>query len=279
MILLRKYGRGPYKTAVIHGGPGAPGEMAPVARELSAERGVLEPLQTADSLEGQVEELKKVLEGYGAPPMVLTGFSWGAWLGFILAAYYPELASKLILVGSGPFEEKYSARILETRLKRLAAGEREEVSSIMTAAESGMMGSYSFNRLGELMNKADSYDPLPGDEEEMEPSPEIYRKVWEEASRLRRSGELLELGARVRCPVVAIHGDYDPHPFEGVKTPLSGVVRDFRFILLERCGHYPWLERQACGDFYRVLRKEIGNRVEGRGLREQEEKNQETTTN
>ena len=36
--------------------------MAPVARELSSNWGVLEPLQTADSLEGQVQELRIILE-------------------------------------------------------------------------------------------------------------------------------------------------------------------------------------------------------------------------
>ncbi|HLC23076.1 MAG TPA: hypothetical protein VJL08_01335 [Dehalococcoidia bacterium] len=49
---LRKYGDKPYGVAIIHGGPGAPGEMAPVALELSAVTGILEPLQTATSLEG-----------------------------------------------------------------------------------------------------------------------------------------------------------------------------------------------------------------------------------
>ena len=44
---FRLYGNKPYKIAVIHGGPGAPGEMAPVARELSSDYGVIEPLQTA----------------------------------------------------------------------------------------------------------------------------------------------------------------------------------------------------------------------------------------
>jgi len=38
---LRKYGHKPFVVAVIHGGPGAPGEIAPVARELSSIRGVL----------------------------------------------------------------------------------------------------------------------------------------------------------------------------------------------------------------------------------------------
>lgn len=45
---LRIYGKSPFKVAVIHGGPGATGEMAPLAHQLSSKRGVLEPLQTRD---------------------------------------------------------------------------------------------------------------------------------------------------------------------------------------------------------------------------------------
>jgi hypothetical protein len=36
---LRIYGKAPFNVAVIHGGPGAVGEMAPVARELSIRPG------------------------------------------------------------------------------------------------------------------------------------------------------------------------------------------------------------------------------------------------
>ena len=70
---LRTYGAAPFQVAVIHGGPGAPGGMAPVARELSANRGVLEPLQTATSLEGQVQELKTVLKDHSDLPVTLIG--------------------------------------------------------------------------------------------------------------------------------------------------------------------------------------------------------------
>jgi len=65
-----------------------------------------------------------------------------------------------------------------------------------------------------------------------------------EASQLRSGGELLNLGKKIRCPVVAIHGDYDPHPAAGVQEPLSRVLQDFHFILLKNCGHHPWFERQ-----------------------------------
>jgi len=85
----------------------------------------------------------------------------------------------------------------------------------------------------------------------------VFQPVWEEACRLRTGGELLEMAARVSCPVLAIHGDYDPHPAAGVQIPLSRIIRDFRFVLLEKCGHHPWQERQARAAFYRLLEKEV----------------------
>jgi pimeloyl-ACP methyl ester carboxylesterase len=256
---LRLYGKRPYTMAVIHGGPGAPGEMAPVARELSAEYGVLEPLQTKDTLDGQVEELRDVLQANGEPPVILIGFSWGAWLSFIVAAGYPALVRKLILVGSGPFEEKYADSILPTRLERLSEAERVEFCRIVeglsepaTGDKAGLMA-----RFGSLMDKADTYDPLPRKVELLEFNYEVNQKVWDEAARLRASGELLKLANKIRCPVVAIHGDYDPHPAGGVRVPLSGALKDFKFILLEKCGHEPWIERWARDRFYEILRNEL----------------------
>src|ERR1051326_1805009 len=98
---LRTYGKKPYQVAVIHGGPGAPGEMAPVARELSALYGVLEPLQTMTTVDGQVEELAAVLKEHGDLPITLVGYSWGAMLSYIFTSRYPSFVKKLILVSSG----------------------------------------------------------------------------------------------------------------------------------------------------------------------------------
>ena len=121
---LRTHGEPPFKVAVIHGGPGASGEMAPVARELTSGWGVLEPPQTAASLQGQVDQLSSVSEQQGQTPVTLIGFSWGAWLSFIVAAHYPALVQKLILIGSGSFEESFAEGIRETRLGRLSEEEK-----------------------------------------------------------------------------------------------------------------------------------------------------------
>ena len=256
---LRKYGNEPFPLAVIHGGPGAPGEMAPVARELSTIMGVLEPLQTATTLEGQVRELKAVLEKHAALPITLIGFSWGALLSFIFATRYPSFVRKLILIGSAPYEEKYAANITQTRLSRLSAEERKQVLSLMETLNGPSFAdkNTTMARLGNLLSQADSYDPLPHDDEILECQYDVFQGVWEQAEQLRSSGELLELGKRIKCPVVAIHGDYDPHPAAGVVEPLSRILKDFRFILLEKCGHRPWLEHNARDRFYDILKQEL----------------------
>ena len=252
---LRTYGKAPFSVAVIHGGPGAAGEMAPVARKLASDRGVLEPLQTAASLTGQIEELKTILEKSGDLSVILIGFSWGAWLCFIFASDYPEFVKKLILVGSGPFEEAYAAELQQTRLNRLSGEKRTEAESLIRALgyPASQGESTPFARLGALLSKADAYDPLPYESTLVDYRLDIFQSVWKEAARLRRRGKLLELGKKIACPVVAIHGDYDPHPAEGVQKPLSAVLKDFRFILLKNCGHMPWIERQARDAFYRIL--------------------------
>jgi pimeloyl-ACP methyl ester carboxylesterase len=259
MTNLRKYGNPPFTAAVIHGGPGAPGEMAPVARELSSNMGVLEPLQTKATLEDQVKELRHILKDNGALPVTLIGFSWGAMLSYIFAAHHPRFVKKLILIGSGPYEERYATKISSTRISRLGKEDWENFRALDNILNNSTAKDKNevFCSLAKLISKADTYDPLPHKEELIGCNYRIFKSVWEDAHELRSSGKLLELGTKVTCPVVAIHGDYDPHPFEGVKEPLSGILKDFRFTLLEKCGHKPWIEREAKERFYDLLEEEI----------------------
>lgn len=256
---IRIYGSKPFKTAVIHGGPGASGEMAQTAKALAIRRGVLEPLQSADSINGQIEELKKQLEENADIPVTLIGFSWGAWLSFIFAANNPEFVKKLILIGSGPFEEKYAGQVQQTRLNRLSNTEKREYQAIIQNLSKSLCPQKEplFERFGRLCLKTDQYEPLENEPEKIDLSIDIFRGVWPQAAEMRKSGELLKLGEKICCPVTAIHGDYDPHPYEGVKKPLGNILENFRFIMLRKCGHKPWLEKQAKEEFYKILEKEL----------------------
>lgn len=259
MSNLRKYGNPPFKAAVIHGGPGAPGEMAPVARELSHLCGILEPLQTVATLEGQVRELKAIIEVNTKEPIILIGHSWGAMLSFIVTARFPSLVKKLILIGSGPYDQKFAPVIIQNRLSRLDESERLEFEILIKTLEtpSEENRDLMMARLGALVSKTDSYNPLPHVSEVLECKAEIYQGVWGEAAALRSRGGFIELAPSITCPVVAIHGDYDPHPPEGIKNPLSGIIKDFRFVLLEKCGHDPWIEKEARDMFFDILKKEL----------------------
>ncbi|MFW9854962.1 MAG: alpha/beta fold hydrolase [Candidatus Thorarchaeota archaeon] len=262
METVRKYGSIPFTIAVIHGGPGAGGEMAPVAWELSTDWGILEPIQKATSIEDQVEELKQGLVKYAELPVTLIGFSWGAWLSIMFATDYPDFVKKLILVGCGPLEEKYAKVVLETRLNRLSVSERNEYSSIITMLSEtrGPNKDIAFKRLEKLTKQTDTFcrlieDPELSDSLQFDSS--IYRSVWSQAAQLRKSGELLKRVKQVKCPTVAIHGNYDPHPAEGVEKPLSRLLQDFRFYLLEKCGHEPWREQYGKEAFFAILRNEL----------------------
>jgi len=258
MLSLRKYGTEPYTVALVHGGPGAPGEMASVAKDLSSLYGVLEPLQTARSVVGQVNELRDTLKVNGTPPIALVGFSWGAWLSFITAALHPTLVKKLILIGSGPFEEHYAADIMRTRFSRMSEDEQAQLNTaIESLAGQSADPSQAMAQFGNMIAEADAFTPLLHDDAIVEYQYDVYQTVWPEANKLRSSGQLLELGKQIECPVVAIHGDYDPHPTEGVKGPLSQVVKDFKLIPLKDCGHRPWREQLAREKFYEVIKKEL----------------------
>jgi len=237
--------------------------MAPVARELATTRGVLEPIQTATTVDGQVAELRCVLEARADLPVTLVGYSWGAWLSFLLAAHHPALVRKLILVSSGPFTEQYVAALQAARASRLSPEERAELDGIITAFGDPTLPDKDtlLARLGALCSMTDDYAPLeehPVEGDAIEPQGAIYQSVWEEAAALRRSGGLLEMARQIRCPVVALHGDFDPHPAAGVQEPFTAALPDFRFHLMRHCGHKPWIERHAREAFYALLKAELG---------------------
>jgi len=253
----RLHGAAPYRVVVVHGGPGAPGSMAPVARVLARTEGVLEPWQTAHSVAGQVEELSGQIERWAAPPVTLIGHSWGAWLSVLLASERPSLVSRLALVGSGPFRAQDAQRIQARRRRRLTSREWNELERVETRLGDPRIppSPATLRRLGRLSERADSCELLPHRALGPPPDPVAFRKVWPEAEEMRRRGVLLQALRRLRMPILVLHGRVDPHPVEGVVQPLRQARRKVEVVVLDRCGHYPWWERYARDAFFDRLRE------------------------
>lgn len=256
---LRKYGEAPYSIAVIHGGPGGPGQTAPVARELSKKQGVLEPIQTEKSVEGQIKELHCILNEYSTLPVTLVGHSWGAMLSILFTARYPRMVKKLVLISSGLLEEKYAYQIRENRIRSMSIKQIEELEAAINKLDDPKFLNKNsvFMTVASTALKVDSFDPDISKNEIIEAEYDTYDKVWKEGQMLRRENAFIESAKKITCPVICIHGDSDPHPAETVKGTLSRNVWNLKFILLEKCGHYPWIERKAKRKFYSYLKKEV----------------------
>jgi len=249
---FRYWGNPPYHVAVLHGGPGAAGSVGSLACELGKFTGALEPFQSGHSIQEQLNELHQQIAQHASLPVILVGHSWGAWLAFIFASRFPSLVEKLILIAAPSFEESYVAEMNRIRKVRISPAKQALIDRLSSNPNS----KESFQRMGELMSRIDSYNQLPI-VDEIDFRPDIFSSIWNEAEKLRKENRFCNLALSIHCPVVAIHGDYDPHSWLGVKNPLEKWLNVFDFILLEKCGHYPWKEKQSKDVFYEELIDQI----------------------
>lgn len=251
---FRQYGQAASRVVLLHGGPGGAGEVEPIAQELGRRgHAVLEPFQTGRSVNAQVDELKSQIDTHCSPPVVLIGWSWGAWLGCLFAARHGALIRNLVLVGCGPFEARFASTIRTTKNSRLTNEQRAELEALRTKED----GVADIARFIELSDVADTYSRDASPAPAVDYDTAIQKAVWPEAEAMRKSGSLVDALSGINCPVLAIHGDYDPRPSEGVRLPLQASLPEAQFVELERCGHKPWQETHAKSDFYRLLETAI----------------------
>ncbi len=244
------HGTAPARIAVLHGGPGGAGEVAPLARALAAHGyDVLEPYQQQSSITGQIGELHSLIIQNGGAPLCLVGWSWGAWLAMLCAATHPDAVSNLVLVGAGPLDAEAAKTIAPTRRARLSADLQRELDQV----QSQLHQPDALARFLDIYDIADSYARDDSPSAVVHFDNEIHKKVWAEARALRESGALLECAASIACPVLALHGADDPHPAQTLKRDLCNAVSQIEFRLLPRCGHKPWQERHAKDAFFAAL--------------------------
>lgn len=265
----RLYGNPPYHVTVLHGGPGAWGSLYPVAAHCGQIVGTVEPFLLQSTLEGQLQEVRGILLEHCTFPRILIGHSWGAWIAYLTAAEYPDLVDKCILIGSGPYEHGYYLQLEKNRQERMTFEDKSRLDDIFRQLSSANPSETEslLQDMSTICDKTDFFNRISeSDEERILSNPNIFdfskivvnkathfTKALHSVQNLRKSGELCERGKSIRCPVIVIHGDYDPHPAEGVQIPLEKTVANFSFFFLPKCGHYPWREKHAASNFYRIL--------------------------
>jgi pimeloyl-ACP methyl ester carboxylesterase len=250
---------------VVHGGPGACGSMAPIARGIADLFRVLEPFQSAISatVADHIADLHEVVESYshGAAPS-LVGHSWGAMLALAYAAAHPSSAGPIVLVCSGTFDLASRERLitnLSERKKDEAARQRFERALQIQDPNA------RFHELGKQTLELYSYDLATTDQEIDESEPGCSESTWEDMVRLQNEGVYPAAFAAIKSPVLMLHGAVDPHPGKMIMASLAPYLPQLEYREWERCGHYPWLEKSTHDEFFSVLRTWLTNRLGQRG--------------
>jgi len=78
--------------------------------------------------------------------------------------------------------------------------------------------------------------------------------------RLQTEGVYPAAFAAIDVPVLMMHGSFDPHPGRMIYDGLRRFLPQLEFYELERCGHYPWVERHAAKPFFQVTLRWLAER-------------------
>ena len=143
MQTVREYGSGEKTVVLVHGGPGAPGYMASLARDLEDEFHVFEPFQRGSgaehlTVELHVNDLQQVIESRSEKTKpVVVGHSWGAMLALAHAAAYPDSLSALVLIGCGTFDADSRRQLELTRQERMQQDWAKQTKQVISQYSNG----------------------------------------------------------------------------------------------------------------------------------------------
>lgn len=260
MIETRRYGeRGPL-VVLLHGGPGGPGYMAGLARELADRFRVVEPLQRFSgdiplTVATHVADLRDVLESLGEPAN-LVGSSWGAMLALSYAARHAEGLRQLVLIGSATFDRESRRVYQERMLERTSAADMrriERFSSLLAAETDQSRRDLLFAKKCNIAIQIQSHDLISSDFEIVRFDERGNHETSADARRLQDERIQPAEFRSIAAPVLMLHGDQDPHPGRMIYESLTPYIQNLRYREFAHCGHIPWLERQAREEFLEAL--------------------------
>jgi pimeloyl-ACP methyl ester carboxylesterase len=254
-IECRCHGKEGKTVALLHGGPGAPGSLLPLAGVLKERFCVMEPFQRGSgssplTVETHVEDFHElVLSACHGKPVAVVGHSWGAMLGLVAASAYPEDVRSLVLVGCGTFDAQsrsMMAKVLEGRtngdLREKAGALKREIGD-----RDERMKQYAA-----LVAPLYSFDP-EGSGEPLACDGRAFEETWNDMLRLQGEGVYPAAFSAIRCPVLMLHGSWDPHPGWMIRDSLLPHIPQLEYVEMEECGHTPWRERRVRDRFFSLL--------------------------
>jgi pimeloyl-ACP methyl ester carboxylesterase len=246
------------RVLLLHGGPGMGAEYLITLLEelegtvdivLPQQRG-LEPstVEGPRDVETHVADSIAVLDHLGWERAWLMGHSWGGHLAMHVAVAHPERVHGLVLFDTlGPLADGGRAALAENLVARLHPKERARLDELVTLQVAGnddptlpsQILTVLYPSYSSIYNYVLPPQPLRL-EIPVEGVPDTLASVdahWA-AGTLERGLPGLDM------PVLLIHGVADPLPSRA-SVETAALIPGARLELMERSGHFPWLERHG----------------------------------
>lgn len=261
---VRTYGETGPPVIVLHGGPGAPGYMAPVARELAAQFRVLEPWQRGSGeqpliVARHVADLRQLIaESCAGTAPALVGSSWGAMLALAYAADHAADRNPLVLVGCGTFDLASRQQLQQTLDERTDDTLRQRLAQLDDELSDP---DERLAAMGRLILPLYSHDLLTTETELEACDARAHDETWADMVRQQDKGAYPTAFAAIEAPVLMLHGISDPHPGGMIRDSLAPHLPQLEYVEWARCGHYPWLERTTRDEFFAVLLRWLGRHL------------------
>jgi proline iminopeptidase len=259
---------------ILAGGPGAdPGYMQPVFTELSKnyqcvvfeQRGTgRSKLRTYDfrtvNFQAYLEDLEALRTELKQKKLLLLGNSWGAMLALSYAGTYPNRAGAVVSIDSGPIAEEHAAAEEANVIRRLLPSELQEIGEWEKRKTTDP--SLAFGKIQRIMMTAYFQD--------RQKAAQSLGLIWPGLNiEVMRLGYQPEFGSlqkfirsrlrAIKAPVLLVHGRQDPVAEGGVAEAHS-LIRRSQLVLINNCGHLPWLEQpdqfwESVNAFLKALQK------------------------
>lgn len=221
-------------------------------------------------MDSEVDDLDQVRQQVGADRVALLGHSWGGLLAMEYATRHPERVAQLILVNTAPASHRDWMRLREKRTAR-EGPTLERMQAIAASAEYAtgdiaIEAEYYRLHFRSALHRPEDVETVVGSLRiHFTPADILKARAIEERLHAETwklpAYDLIPALEKLAVPTLVIHGANDLIPVECARNIAQGVP-GARFLVLEECGHFAYMERPA--EFGEAIARFFGREEAGR---------------
>jgi proline iminopeptidase len=242
---------------ILHGGPGLDHTyLLPQFQELSKyhklifydQRGSGKSGGKVDSLSITIDNFISDLEGLRKAlhiqKMNLFGHSWGTLLGMYYACRYPEHVKSIILANTMGATSEFLLPFITNRESRRTSKDSAAILQIMSSNEFIKRDPAVMDKFARIFFRSYFLNQSLADSLTLSfnnTTAQNLLTIFNLFGKFLSNYNIREKLKKLNCPVLIIHGDYDPIPLK-YAAELNSIIKGSKFVVLKNCGHFSFVE-------------------------------------